>query len=903
LGKSWILERIRWENLTDRTRRVHTRDLKRTIDFSDTRAHNLRGLQHLISEQLNTPDVFTVYWDFLNQLDLRRQEKNVHPNMLANLEARANRSFIACCQDAVKDQEIVLFFDTFEKVQDLYAGKWFTEKFLPEVRDAIIVIAGRPEPQMAEMPDNIVVFPIAGLGRLDVERLVQKKIPNISVDALDRIFESTEGIPLLINLILDLPTEEIRYAYIGKLGKGVKVRERPDLREDLMGIFAEMRKPLNRVVWAMAYCKRRFDLKMLRFLIENSRHLNIDNYETVYRQLGEYVYIKHDAERETHLLHDEIQRMVCQSILDDVDHDHRMRNEWYDLLVNRYYPSLIDTAMDEKSPEYSIETINRYRAERLGYMFDQTPVEGMERYNQIRSEEIERSHNYDLEELLWGEIRQHLSALPVYGYDHCRRRGRWLLRNSLFQKGAEHYNFMLNLEYYEHYKTDLMQSHGFMLLRDGEIDDAIEIFEDSIELVTTNDYSMLATIENNLGQAKREKGLWDEAVKHFEGCWRYAKRAKSMELKVSGFLNRGELYSLQGNYETAKEQCKKALDLLSNLPLSDTNNIQRLIYASMYLGMAFRHSGDYVQAEKEFSVALKKAQDDQNQEAIGRILQQLGINAHLIGRKVRREDGYLDEACKQQLKAWQYLTEALDIATQASDHRRVAHGFNRLAKVYREINHLELRLQEVQNKQNDAISIMKDLTVEAKAWSSPFDGEYEQDWWVGKPFEELNNWQEKSLRLFSLSAWMAAESNAFHRALDSLIEVSRLLLDIGSVDDILSVLNQIDRMKGYDFQADLFSAMSQIVRGDLEYIFRKDYAEALAIYKDAYLHLAQQTGYAVYILRDRLRDLEWRIKYLPDGLAAQWCDSLHEYWSENDIGSLRPEMINMLEKLMDEYGE
>ena len=850
LGKSWLLEQIMFEN-----QKIPTRTVKEIIDFSDTQNHNVRGLQFTIKGRLNSPEDFRTFDEVVEHLNAVRQKEDVHPSMVASLETRANRVFIRCCQEAVKGKEIILFFDTFEKVQDLFVGKWFVEMFLPEVRDPIVVIAGRPEPQAAKMPDNVVVFKLSGLSEEEVKELLLKRMPAFSQDVVHDIWYSTNGAPLLINLICDLH-EPLRSNYLSQLGDGVDIRNRRDLQKGLMGLFAE-RIPINFVIWAMAYLKRRFDLAMLNYLVKNSKSISFTNYEGMYDELKEYVYIKRDAEQQVHLLHDEIQRMVSEFILDDVDHDRRFRNELYDLIVNHYYPILFDEAQNDTNQVLAQEFLRHYRVEQIGYIFDRDVASGITRYEELRNKEIDITRDYDFEELLWGETRQHLSSFSDSGYQVCKQRGSWLFRNSLFQKAAEHYQFMLTKDAYMEHKADIMQSYGFMLMRDGEIEQSIDIFEQSISFIATNDFRGLATVENNLGQAKREGGKWGEAINHFGSCIRYASLARDESEKVGAYINRGELYSLQGKYESAKNQCVKALEILEKINLSTEDNIRRFIYAKMYLGMAFRHSGNYEMAKEYYDEALKIANDVNNREAICRVLQELGINSHLMGRKLRRDFENVVDACVLQTSAWQYLTDALEIAWEVNARRLMAHGLNRLAKVYREIHYLT-NLVPSTSGEDDARKALKSLTVKAEKWEVPMEIEYEMEWLIEKPFSKLN-WQEKALRLFELSAWIAEESNEFHRVLDSLTEESRLLLALGQVDDINLTVNRIDRTKGHDYQEDLFWAMSQITLGDLEYRFKKNFDVALGKYRGAYLSLAQQTGYATYLLQDRLRDLEWRV--------------------------------------------
>ena len=117
------------------------------IDFFDTRNHNIRGLQATIMSHLQAPEAFQPYNDLLNNLAaIRVEHEEVHPSAIASLETRINRQFITCCQQSIIGREVALLFDTFERVQHQHVGQWLLRKFLPKMRNLIVVIAGRPAP-------------------------------------------------------------------------------------------------------------------------------------------------------------------------------------------------------------------------------------------------------------------------------------------------------------------------------------------------------------------------------------------------------------------------------------------------------------------------------------------------------------------------------------------------------------------------------------------------------------------------------------------------------------------------------------------------------------------------------------------------------------------------------------
>ena len=221
---------------------------------------------------------------------------------------------------------------------------------------------------------------------------------------------------------------------------------------------------------------------------------------------------------------------------------------------------------------------------------------------------------------------------------------------------------------------------------------------------------------------------------------------------------------------------------------------------------------------------------------------------------------------------------------------------NRLAKVYREIHHLcntpvvDLRTQQV----------LKTLIEKANSYSMVFEIKYEYELVFSGAFESLD-WREKACRLFDVSALVAEEVNDFHRALDSLTELARILLWLRKYNEADLTIKRIEHLKGYDYQEPLFAAMLDILRGTTA-LYHQQYDEALEKYKEAYSCLAHESGYATYHLIDRLRDLESRIREdLPSELQIPWCDALEDQWIADGLSSARPEMIDCIEKLRSEF--
>lgn len=903
LGKTWVLKKIILEGAEDSARTVTD-----IIDFLDTQHHTIRGLQTSIKARLQAPQAFEPYDMVLENLGAARQEgEKTHPSVIASLEARANRSFIECCHRAIAGREVVVLFDTFERVQQREVGQWLLQVFLPQVRSLIVVIAGRPAPRAAQMPYNIVPYELEGLGIEEVEDYVHNRHrrSEIMPDVIEIIQRRTGGSPLLIDLILDL-SEHDHAQFMTQLEQqenGKRIQDSPDLQRGLVGQFA-LPSNRNQLIWAMSYLKRRFDVRMLKYIVEHGQWFRPGDYAELFADLGKSLYVKEYPEQQSHLLHDEIQRMVAEWILAEVaDPWKEMRKPLFELIVQQYYPEIIIKEAESATTDklQNQELARQLKAEQLGYILDENPRDGFKRYEDYRKE-IEVTYQYDFEELLWGEVREHLDVLEDKGYQVCLTRGQWLQSHSLFPKAAEHYRQMI--DWFPGERMNSEQALGFMLLRQGEVEEAIRTFEASLincvgeYCVREDDFDKVAMIENNLGQASRQAGKWDEAIEHYARSFRAATKAKNHARIVSVYINRGYLYSLQGHYRIAQQQCERALELLSSLP-SDRDNIQRTVFAWMNLGTAYRHLGDYATAAQHYQRSLELATAHQNREAMVNVLEHLGINAHLLGRASRRtarsnKGENLRAACEHQHQAWQYLIEALEMARESGWRNAIAHGLNRLAKIYREVTRLQEMASELETPVNVTDALQK-LEQEMLKFEMPFEVEYEHDLLTRGYFAELD-WLEKAARLFEISALVADEVNDFHRALDSWTELGRLFIMLDLDAQVTLVIRRIERIKGYDYQETLFAAMNTITQGDLDFKQGK-YESALNRYKYAFAEVAKQSGYASYLLTDRLRDLEWLLRKLPRDMALDWCDVLEQEWLAQSVFNLRPDMLDLLERI------
>ncbi|MCL4301557.1 MAG: tetratricopeptide repeat protein [Anaerolineae bacterium] len=892
VGKTWILQKILLDNWNDP---VHT--AADIINFFDTQNQSIYGLQATIKSRLASLDVgdaFGPYDATMKQLEAARADEHTKSvGLLASLESRVNKLFIEGCQKAIIGREVILLFDTFERVQQLYVGQWMLKEFLPQVRSLIIAIVGRPVPTKAEVPNNVVAYELGGLELADVQSYARQTWPlSIPGDLVHRVWQHTNGTPLLIDLIFDLASTQFIYG-LEELDQVSRLQDSERLKKELTKHFRAGTE-LDRVIWAMAFLRRRFDIPMLKHIVESGELLDLDpsGYQRIITELRKFKFVKEYPELESHLLHDEMQRMVAKYLLEEVDPRHEIRDVLYNLIVLQYYPKVI-----AETKETNHTLARQLQVEQLGYILDKDLQKknlkgGLAQYLAYR-DEIDQTHEYDFEELLWGEVRDHLEGLEDNGYEESYQRGQWLRRHNLFAKAENHYREMSRR--FKGKVVEINKSLGFSLLRQGKIQETIEILEQGQALVTDDDFDDIADFNNLLGQAHFAAGHWDKALQHYT----LGARAYTLAKNVAGiariYVNRGYLYSLQGLYSHAIGECKRALELLGSLPKHDLQTQRTRMYAQMNLGTAYRHAGNYEMASTHYQTSLELAQEGKDQEVLCYALEQLGINACLRGRKLRRESNDLTQAVQLQLQAWQYLTQPLEMAQEADWRVALADGLSRMARVYEEIFRLVHLRHTLDQKMPEFNNPLTKLQAEASKFQPPIEVEYEYDLLISKPFSKLD-WLEKAARLFELSALVADEINDFQRTLDSLMDFARLLVELKRYEEVPIVVRRTERIKGFVYQEELFSAMSDITLANLAFE-QKQYSSALEKYASAYASMAKQTGYASYLLTDNLRGLSQRMQRLTAEMKLKWCDTLEEHWLTQSVSTVRPDMLQLLEEI------
>jgi hypothetical protein len=903
VGKTWLLRKILEDNLNKSDIRVTG-----IIDFFNTHNQNILGLRKAIKETLVKLgyNVFKPYDEALALLEDARSrqiqavgggELNVRNfPILANLEGRANKIFFQCIQHVPAEDRVVLLFDTFERVQHRHVGQWVVNDLLSKAKNLFVAIAGRPH-TIIEMPESVIRKELGGLAFEDIHDYVVHKglaVPDdIMADELLEIWKLTNGIPLYIDLYFD---RIYRRGYPNPYD--------PDWLKYILEDFAQP-KPTNRIIWSMTVLKRRFNIEMLDYILDSNAYPNttpLEREEIIF-ELGRHKFVKlysqggYDTTNQ--LLHDAVQEFLEANLLDDIDSSDGIRDVLYRLIVDEFYNAKIDEATDSR-----LGIADLLKAERFGYLLDAAIRQGntdseIQFYSSFR-DEIDDTYNYDFEDLLWGEIHDHLEKLPKdRAYDIALDRGKWLMKRSLFGKAEAHYKDMCH--HFADREVDINTDLGFVLLRRGKLEDAVSVLEKGRQLAEKqNDYIKIAQYENTLGQVKRAAGQWDEALEHYSNSEdAFTSTTPVDEVGIAGVCsNRGYLYALMGMPSDAHDECERALNLLRPLYEGNMGALRPYMYANINMGTVHRHAKQFDEAKPFYTTTLELAEFHQDQEVISYTSQDLGINLCLQGRKRRRDGWEILLASQEQLQAFQHVAKGLEIAGRGDYRAPIYTGLSRMARVYEEIYELLALRQSPSLISEEVEEVLQELEGAAKNFQPPAEVDYQEYLTHPQPFSQLD-WLGKAARLFELSALVAEEVHDLRGALDGWAEFATLLIKLGQYDDVHGIIQKLKNVRGAHYQHVLFDAIAQIILAELEFA-QGNLDVALEKFAKEFGEFGSESGYPSYMLRNYLEDLDHLIRSLPSkNLKTEWCNTLKEFWREKyDLQSKRPEMFRILQGIL-----
>lgn len=671
IGKSMLLRRI--FALCEKELQYHTI----FIDFFSTKNRSIEGVQNSIIEHFPESHAFDEMLRIRQKVNEIRTgaEFSYRKEMLSSLQRQLEVMFARCCNEAAKEKPVALIFDSFEYIQKRDIGRWFLGEVLPYLKKEsehgiIVVLAGRPEPKPAATPANILQYPLGGLTKNEVKDYIQQKMNMSWEEVLEPLYQGIQGNPLILELLrwrgrreLMIDTQRLR-----------DMIEQPEvMAQEIFDKISET-SPLNRVLWAMAVFKRRFDFDMLEFLVDNMLWLRNADYGALRHALRELPFVKSAEDVSSHLLHDAVVEPIS-IVFSQVDKEGKLRHDLFQKIVHEYYPERIEDVQAQDERMF-------LQTEQLGYILDQDVEEGIDTYKSYL-DDIRKRRQYDFEALLWGEVDEHV---PAENIALRLERADWLIDNGLYRSlenlsEALYKEQNISLEN----RLEVSQIYGFALMRQGKLRDARTQFHESLKLAEQlSSLDRVSETENNLGQLAMRSGQYDTAVDHFWRSIQTFSDFEHLEKLGSIYSNQSKCLALQGDYQRAFMNCKCALTILNK-----TSDVRRQIYAFIYTGVVYRLSGDYTTTISYLEQGRKLAVKENFAELEAEALQELGHTYYLRGRRAREERHDYTSDCSDQSKAREKLLVAIEGARTIGDRIRLCESIVLLGKVFEEIARLE----------------------------------------------------------------------------------------------------------------------------------------------------------------------------------------------------------------------
>jgi tetratricopeptide (TPR) repeat protein len=784
------------------------------FDLFATKYRSIEGLQNTIMKKLGSPEAFSSIYDIDQKLKEAHKKKrdilSYSVGLSSSLYRRKEVLFPFCCNEAAKDRKVVLIFDSFEYVQELDVGKWFLNDFLPFLTSEldtgiIVVLAGRPEPTVASTPSNIITKELEGFRGREVKEYFQHVNLKWAEGNFEAFVRWSQGNPLLIELLSWAGRRDLMTT---KLHLLQEILDHPAIMAQEIFTRIGSVKPINFVLWAMATLKRRFTLDMLEYLVDNVGWLGKDKtHEEVWAELHHLPFVKGNESSEqplSHLLHD-LAIEPIRHVFSGIDGFQEFQEQILQTIVYGYYPEMIKSSPRNESLYLQVE--------QLGYILEQDFSSGKEKYDNYVQEAKQRS-DFEFEELLWSEIYKTIQGLSIdKKVNVMMQRVQWLYENSLYEKQETLSRIICETEgIQQETLLQAMQFLGFALMRQGKLMEAEVRFNKALQLAHQI-RSGISDTENDLGQLMMSLGKFRLAEEHYWNSIRNFEDFDNPYKLAATYSARGRALGLLGNYNRALSHCNYALQLLD-----DDVDKRRQVYAFRNIGVVYRLMASHENAERFLTKSVQIARAEKILELEAELFWELGLNYYHKGRQNRiKEENYALEANE--------LARALDASIKILDKgRKIEHrilvrkGLLLLAYIFEEIALLENVKDDIKNTQQEFPQLLiGELSDQAQKMHL-----VEEEYWQRRGLTYFSkrsltdlSLAKKAVRTFELAGLEAYETNQVYGVLESLSEITRILLQLKDHETVEGTINKImmNEEQDKDREAGIISNVEEIIRG------------------------------------------------------------------------------------------
>lgn len=601
------------------------------IDFYHVSTHTLEGLAQALDRVLRPGPQYLI--NFRRRLrDFQERQRHLAGMMreVTRLRDEMGQALVDDLNAMARQRPVVLAFDTAEQlvyepdvvqaalgVELEEAGiavlGWLLTRFLPNVRNLVILIAGRPAP---ETPPQLLedLQRAAGKARWmkielgpftfddamayweAVAQQVNERDPQLA-GRIRRVPESarevawhyTGGSPIMLALMLDyliradrLPDEIKVSPQEARQKRGEELKQiRAKLETELIASYQERGGELDDVVRALGWARRGMNRELL------AQMLSIEQEEAnrLFDAAQQLTFVKYRHEDDRLFLHDEMYSLLWERAL---RHDPPSAQDAYRRILS-YYEAAIEKARQERSPD-----LYRMMAEEVYYLLRLDPLQGFQRYYYYMKEAYWANQEATAMELrdellaFWREAEKReqptapleradiICECVLRWIDRAHRRGDYKAAVTLAEKAESIPELSEALQHAgKLVQVELEDLHGRALTYVGQAEQAMLKLETAAELAEKAVPSLeeefdrwrrrvaLAEVYNDLGYTYRVQGMLDKAIESYRRAitlWRQIGEPAE-PLHANTLNNLSWALTLRGRFQEALRACRDGLEL------------------------------------------------------------------------------------------------------------------------------------------------------------------------------------------------------------------------------------------------------------------------------------------------------------------------------------------------------
>jgi hypothetical protein len=255
-----------------------------------------------------------------------------------------------------------------------------------------------------------------------------------------------------------------------------------------------------------------------------------------------------------------------------------------------------------------------------------------------------------------------------------------------------------------------------------------------------------------------------------------------------------------------------------------------------------------------------------------------GATYYLAGVR-KRSEGWssIEDAISDQLEAFKYVSEALNLVREHNLETHLVLVLDRMGDIFLEMNEFKAHSESEDTAKSLVRRFQEALDsltlVEEANW---LYGLREPD----NPFASLDT-LGKAQRLFEVAFLQAEKMQSPHQVLDSLVSAARVAQRRNRKADIEHYTTLIDILSGFDdpMQEAIFLNLLDVFLAHLT--FDDDPEGSLDQYEIALANLADFGGFGWLQARKELPEVEKRLVSLDPSFKKDICQRLADAWSNN----------------------